>query len=366
LVIVPAFGCAPDFPSGSPDGGGGGSDSMTPDAQLCFGSFVKVCFDSMADVPVAARTLAGEIDTDNSPLCDPSASILGSKTTYCVVSGMGLTVATGTTVRGFGKKPLVLLSTAGFDLSGGIDVSSTSANTTSTQANGAGANPDVCLRGRAAVGNAGGYGASFGERGGDGESRDGGQGIPPDPSVVFPEALRGGCPGGAGSILLPPDVGGTGGSGGGAVAIIASQIQLNDGRINASGAGGHGGPQGQSGGGGGGSGGMIVLDAPTMAGAGQVFANGGGGAQGGTGGGPGIAGIVGGESSGPTSAASGGGISDGGAKGGFGGSGSSGTRLTGFNAAGGASGMGGGGGGGGAAGFIRAPASTVAMAPPPL
>src|SRR4051812_41474418 len=217
LVIVPAFGCAPDFPSGSPDDGGGRDNNMTPDAQLCFGSFVNVCFDSMADVPQTARTLSGEIDTDNSPLCDLTASVDGSKTTYCVVTGMGLMVASATTVRGVGNRPLVLLSTTSFDLLGDIDVSST--KTALTQSNGAGANPaTACPDGTPASGNSGGYGGSFSGRGGDGEGKNGAQGQPPAAAGAFPPTPRGGGPRGNGGTAGPPPHGGRGGGRGGGAA----------------------------------------------------------------------------------------------------------------------------------------------------
>lgn len=101
--------------------------------------------------------------------------------------------------------------------------------------------------------------------------------------------------------------GGAGGSGGGAVALIATEIRL-DAEIKATGAGGFGG-SGQTGGGGGGSGGMVVLDAPIMLGMGTVFANGGGGGQGGTGGTRPAIGAPGAESIGPESPGMGG-ISD--------------------------------------------------------
>src|SRR5512140_1223518 len=52
----------------------GASDSGPPDASLCFGSFITVCFSNPADVPTAPPQLpAGpliEVDTGSSPLCD--------------------------------------------------------------------------------------------------------------------------------------------------------------------------------------------------------------------------------------------------------------------------------------------------------
>jgi len=374
FVLVPAcFHPSYDHPTCGPNGecpsglrcsaelvceapGGG-----TPDASsTCFGSFVTVCFTTVADVPKTPPMLPSdntiEIDTDASPLCDQHND---RKDEYCIVAGAGFTLAATQSLRGYGSKPLVLLSIATFDLHGTVDVSSN--HNIGPQNTGANANPSVCTNGMAPEMAGGGYGGSFGGKGGDGE-RLGGTATAGNAAAALttpPTMFRGGCPGGSGD-----STGGAGGNGGGAVAIIAAtSIQL-DGKVNASGAGGHGGPATQSGGGGGGSGGMIVLDAPSIMATGPLFANGGGGGQGGTGTGAGMGiGADGGESPDPpTNAPAGNNTSK---DGGPGGSGSAGTsKLSGFNAVGGATGTGGGGGGGGAAGFIRAHGVTTNISPP--
>lgn len=374
LLLVPALGCS--WSSGSSEtpgndaadggriddgavddgGGGGGSEPLPPDAPQCFGSIVKVCFTTFADVPTAPLTLGTtNIPTDNAPVCDQRNDQAMS---YCVIAGTSVTTLPGTILRAYGIKPLVLLSLTTADIAGDIDVSSRNGITNPI---GAGANPtapDICTGTTPATGVSGGFGGSFSGHGGDGETKEGTQGQSAAAQGSFPDKLRGGCPGGNGA-----GGGGRGGDGGGAVAIIATTIQLS-GTINASGAGGLGGPAIKSGGGGGGSGGMIVLDTASVVATGALFANGGGGGQGGTATDPGAgAGANGSESTGPSIAGALGG--DPGRAGGRGGNGSSGpfsrdganaTALGGLN--------GGGGAGGGGAGIIHAPGVTANIAPP--
>jgi len=331
--------------------GGGVSEPLPPDAQLCFGSLVRVCFNAADDVPTAPVMLGTtNIPTDNAPVCHQQND---QATKYCVIAGTSITTLPSTILRAYGNKPLVLLSLTTADISGNIDVSSRNGIANPI---GAGANPtgsDVCTGAIAAAGVSGGFGGSFSGRGGDGESKEGTQGQPAAVQASFPDKLRGGCPGGDGAAS-----GGRGGDGGGAVAIIAMTIQLS-GTINASGAGGHGGPAIKSGGGGGGSGGMIFLDTASVVATGTLFANGGGGGQGGS---TTAAGDDGGESTGPTNTAQGGNNTSN--VGGSGGPGSSGVKLVGTNAIGGSQGNGGGGAGGGAAGFIHAAGVTMNIAPP--
>jgi hypothetical protein len=345
--------------------GGGGSAKPDakmeepPDAQACFGSFPAVCFTEVPTKPVML-TADLTIDTSASAMCDQHNDQMAK---YCVVAGTSFTLAAAKTIRATGTKPLVLLSTSTMSIQGIIDVSSN--RMAGPLATGAGANPTACTNGAPPEMAGGGYGGSFGGKGGNGErlgTASATSGVAAAALTTPPTLLRGGCPGGNGDAT-----GGTGGSGGGAVALIAmTSIQL-DGKLNASGSAGHGGPAAKSGGGGGGSGGMIVLDAPsiTAAATGLLFANGGGGGQGGAGAGAGMGiGADGGESLDPASPAPAG--NNGGRDGGFGGTGSSGTRLPGNN--GGipttAQNNGGGGGGGGAAGFIRAKGITTNIAPP--
>jgi len=358
LAMVPACG----FQSSEAKDGGGGSG--TPDALLCFGSFVKVCFDSPSHVPTTAKMWTDDVDvdtdaTDTSSLCDQNNNQKGM---YCVVAGTGMTLADMKKLRGHGSKSLILLSTMPIDLEGIIDVSS---NRNLVANKGAGADPSGSCTGAATVaGYSGGAGGSFAGQGGDGQRLNTNTTPIAAPKLSkFPGLPRGGCPGGTGAVN-DAVTGGTGGSGGGAVAIIAPSITIN-GEINASGAGGGGGPPTKSGGGGGGSGGMIVLDIPmagiTRGSNGVLFANGGGGGEGGSDD-PMPSGTAGQDGSAPTSptpAALGGSSSS---NGGNGGPGSSGPDTAGGNSSGQSSGAGGGGAGGGGPGFIHAPGITDSTA----
>jgi hypothetical protein len=259
-------------------------DSLPDSPMPQFGTFIKVAFSSPSDVPTTPLMWTSNIniDTDGSTLCDTHNN---QATRYCVVAATNITLASNRTLTAHGSKPLVLLAISTFDLQGVIDVSSQQGSLPGAGA----AAATSCLNTTAAAGNSGGFGGSFGGKGGNGgaisgTTPDGIIGTPAPALAALPTELRGGCPGGTGSSTMA-GVAPVGGSGGGAVAIIAEVIQMN-GTINASGAGGKGGPATQSGGGGGGSGGMIVLDAPSiMPGTGTpwLFANGGGGGQGGTG-----------------------------------------------------------------------------------
>jgi len=350
--------------------GGGGSAKPDanvdgpPEAQTCFGSFVTVCFTTLGDVPAKPVMLTADltIDTTASSMCDQHNDQMAK---YCVIAGSSFMLSAGKTIRATGTKPLVLLSTSTIMVQGTSTIDVSSNHMAGLLATGAGANPTTaCINGTPPEMAGGGYGGSFGGKGGNGErlgTPSANAGVAAAALTPPPTLLRGGCPGGNGDAT-----GGTGGSGGGAVALIAmTSIQL-DGKINASGAAGHGGPATKSGGGGGGSGGMIILDAPFIAAAatGLLFANGGGGGQGGAGAGAGMGiGADGGESLDPGTPAPAG--SNGNRDGGFGGTGSSGTRLGGNNAGTpGAANNGGGGGGGGGAGFIRAKGVTMNIAPP--
>lgn len=356
LALAPACG----FSTGTTPGDDSGTpiiDAM-PDAERCFGSYVKVCFTSTA--PVAGLTLNDDIDTDGS-ICNTGND---QTTPYCVVAGAGLTIPTGKTIRAYGSKPIIFLSTTTFQLIGNIDVSSVRMSATTTHLTGAGAAlAATCTGNTAADHNSGGYGGTFGGKGGTGEGVGAAMGGQATAAAGSFPALRGGCPGGAGSTDTGGAIPGAGGAGGGAVMIIAQSIQI-DGQINASGAGGRGGPNAKAGGGGGGSGGMIVLEAAALTGAGMVWANGGGGGQGGAGGGGGASGPGddGMESPGPATVAIGG--QNGTREGGRGGAGSLGIRITGDQALGGAAGNGGGGAGGGGAGVIYAPDLASAMISP--
>jgi len=359
-ALLPACGF------GASSNSDGGHDAP-PDAQQCFGTFVRVCFASAAAVPTAPRMLDTiDIDTDAGPECNQDNDQTAH---YCVVAGAGLTVLAGKKVTAHGGKPLLLLSTMTMDVLGDVDVSS---HATGPQAHGAGANPaaPACSFATAPMQpllGGGAYGGSLGSKGGSGsQASPAGTsmiGVPGSEAPMFPVPLRGGCKGGDGAV---PGVGtdeGHGGDGGGAVGFLAiDQIRINSARINASGAGGHGGPiaAGLSGGGGGGSGGMIYFDSPKdllFEGAVRLWANGGSGGQGGSGT---QAGDNGNESMGPMQFAQG---TNGPGNAGNGGTGSQGSGVGGDGQT---STGGGGGGGGGGAGAIHAPglAGASAISPP--
>jgi hypothetical protein len=368
LALAPA--CGFSSPSGPPI-----IDAMPdvppPDASLCYGAIVHVCFDSPAVIPGTPKNLTDDKDIDTDSL-DPAMCNQDNdhKMTYCVFAGAGFSLTMGKKITAHGGKPLVLLSTQRMDLAGDVDVSS---NHNGLQRKGPGANPTAagaCTFLVIASMNAGAAGGTFGNPGGlgsDAVPTSGVQGRPGSPISGFPMTLRGGCPGGDSAVVDAAGAG-HGGDGGGAIAILGAPIQIN-GNINASGSGGHGalgGPGATAqggGGGGGGSGGMIVLDSPMKLSLGmkaRIWANGGGGAQGGA---PLLGGTDGNESAGPAMAAAATMSSTIGGNGGAGSFGSSG----GANGVGDAMDKGGGGGGGGGAGVIHAPgvSEPMVVSPPP-
>jgi hypothetical protein len=326
-----------------------------------------VTFTATSDIPTMPLmwTSNVDLDTDASTMCNTRNNQAAK---YCVVTGTTITLASGVTLRAHGLKPLVLLATSTFDLQGTFDVSSKQSGTPAGTGAGA-ALAAACPSTTAPMGNSGGFGGSFGGKGGSSTSVDGAMGTASVALTVFPTDLRGGCPGGNGNSTTA-GITPAGGSGGGAVAIIADALQLN-GKINASGASGKGGPgTNKSGGGGGGAGGMIVLDAPSIV-AGTspniwLFANGGGGGQGGTGTGNGNGpGDDGREATDPTMTVAGGANIN--RSGGHGGDGSYGDVKKDGSDASDPINSGGGGAGGGGAGFIRAPGVTgVTIAPPSI
>ena len=296
-----------------------------------------------------------DIDTDLTGLGSACDQNNDQQARYCVMAGAGFTLMTGATLTAHGGKPLVLLSTMTMDLLGDIDVSSHHAG---AQLRGAGSNPtnagacSFMTEPVVATMGGGGYGGSFGTKGGAGgnaAAQSTGKGVAGTRLDAFPTTLRGGCRGGDGAAIAGTI--GAGGDGGGAIGLVAGmQIQVGSSKINASGRGGHGSSVGPTaGGGGGGSGGTIVFDSPLLMFGAQarLWANGGGGGQGSS---PAAVGADGGESTNPMGPAPG---TNGLGTGGDGGLGSTGANpgAAGFSA----STSGGGGGGGGGGGYIHAP-----------
>ena len=322
-------------------------DSSGDGAPPCYGAgLVRECF---AAPPTGVIKISGTttIDTATSSMC----LLQGGA---CVVAADRITIDSGAELIATGANPLVLVAASAIDVTGEIDAASHETN----GRDGAGANPSDCVTYTNPNYPTGGPGGSFGGRGGTGGAASlVGLGHASAPTIAA-TTLRGGCPGSDGNTG-----GMNGGSGGGALYLIAAGTITVTGKINASGAGGGGGMTGASatGGGGGGAGGMIGLDAPTIlvGGVAQVFANGGGGGEGGDAAATGAAGAD--PSAAITPAPGGTGSSS---NGGAGGAGSSGTTLAGSNGAG----LNTGGGGGGGAGVILVfPKQQLggAVSPPP-
>lgn len=310
---------------------------LAADAANCYGTgLVTLCLVETPagnfDVPNGGAFL---LDTDSATICKEYTGEPG----YCVLAAQTMTI--NSTLRGRGKKPLVLVASDSITIAatGAIDVSSDSVG-------GAGSEPVTCPGGLGgAMPNGGGAGGSFGGIGGRGGAGGlgGAGGTPAQPQTIT--TFRGGCHGGNGANI------GASGLGGGAVYVIAGSTIVIDGAIDASGNGGRGGAGSMTlpgGGGGGGSGGMIGLDAPSIVVAGSVFANGGAGGEGGGQPATGEAGAK------PTLAlvpAEGG--TAGTVPGGEGGDGAAGPTVAGTNGKPAVSTPGGGGGAGGGAGIIR-------------
>jgi hypothetical protein len=312
-----------------------------PQVALCLGTFVNVCIDPP---PAAAVTLDADFDTGSSPLCATTAALTPA-VDACVIAGRSIVVPAGVIVHVTGARKLILIAGQTVQIAGTLD--------TAGHATTAGPAADVgpCMTDGSAptttgMTGGGGYGGSFGRRGGSGgPTKDGASGGI-SPSLITPTELRGGCAGIAGGMGAAAGSAGAGGHSGGAVLAVAGTSITITGALDASGAGGTGGHSGRGGAGGGGSGGMIVLESPTItiANGGACFANGGGGGAGAGAGNE--AGTSGGESSGPSSQAPGGtGV------GGTGGAGDVGVSSAGLG--GESTSSAGGGGGGGGVGVIK-------------
>jgi hypothetical protein len=244
-----------------------------PPGQACYGvqgGLFRACFPAAPSMPMdLTQNLV--INTDSDPACDVRPTATGP---VCVIARSTIRVGAGFSIRGYGSRPLVLISVGNFDVQGTIDVSS-GIGAASTR--GAGGNPASCQAPTGALLDGGGAGGSFGTIGGEGGGGNG-QSFGGVPAAAPPTitTVRGGCPGGVGQ----GNSGAVPGSGGGAVYLITPARLILDGGINASGGPGTGGGM-QHGGQGGGAGGLVGIDAPTLEGAGYVLADGGGAGCGG-------------------------------------------------------------------------------------
>lgn len=234
-------------------------------------------------------TQQAQIDT-NSSICTTDS------VEYCVVARRTIKV-TGR-VRVIGTRPLVLIASESISIAplGFVDVGS---HSKVPAEDGAGADPAGCnpsnpsntvpdVANRTGGGGAGGTFMTKGGPGGDGShfssgSPGGSHGEPAENDPRPPFLLRGGCAGQGNGVGSP------GGHGGGAVFLIAQEIDLS-GTISAGGGGGGGGVPimmgdgpSASGGGGGGAGGMIGFDGQITNRSGMppvIHADGGGGGEG--------------------------------------------------------------------------------------
>jgi hypothetical protein len=340
-------------------------DGVPTDGNTCGGAalmFVPKHFGKCA-VPVKKLTTLGSgttfvIDTSAKTINDGSGTrallesavvTQNSGPDLLLVASENLTILSNQTVTVVGTRALVLVDTATFTLDGriivrvngnspgagayanacgvqGVQQGDGLATATVAGAGGGGfglplANQTLQLSG----GDGGGVGVVFGSLGGSFISAA---------STLVP--LRGGCAGGNGLAA-------TAGAGGGAIAIVANQLQLNSGSVVAvPGAGGSAATNITSGGGGGGSGGAIWLEGNGVRVSGMCMANGGGGGAG-WGGSIGTDGEV-GHITDTTPAAGGDGVVDGVGKGGKGAAGSDPALDSGAGAVGSSTAGGGGGG----------------------
>ncbi|MBX3158764.1 MAG: hypothetical protein KF773_22545 [Deltaproteobacteria bacterium] len=244
----------------------------------CVGRIAPLCGQSFDD----DLTLDGVLDTDGDPRCTEHA-VPGAPAMCAIVHGT-ITITAG--LRVTGSRPL-MLGARTIAIDGPLDATSSIAGGT-----GAGANAAECPASAAGTdddpGGSGGAGGTLAGKGGNGGANLGGILGGDAPAAIAFSVIHGGCPGAAGGNGGPDSAGagGAGGAGGGAVYLAAREsIAISaTGAVFVSGAGGRGAVNpGVSGGagGGGGSGGMIVLDAPAIAVAGTLTANGGGGGGGG-------------------------------------------------------------------------------------
>ncbi len=300
----------------------GVTGDVTADVGVCYGTLVHACFPV---APAGPLMLSGTLDTGADQRCSTGP--------VCAIGADSIVIGALTVS---GTRPLVLVALTNLTVSDKLEATSTPNRL------GPGANSTMCSSSGPAASAAtsgGGAGGSFGTSGAaGGRGAAAGGGAAGTPGVTqTPMALRGGCAGGAGA-----GAGGNGGNGGGAISLYAGvKILINE-DVRVSGAGGTAGTAGNGGGGGGGSGGMIVLEAPEITIANDVFANGGGGGEGAS---TAASGTNGTESNNFDDTANGGGGTSGG-------DGGDGFALVTPAEGGKTAGMGGGGGGGGGGGVI--------------
>ncbi|HUJ61597.1 MAG TPA: hypothetical protein VLX92_23995 [Kofleriaceae bacterium] len=348
-------------------GGPGEASQPMPDASqelvdapgpACFGSqpIDMVCFDG---APTGSLTLSGPVDTGNFAMC--KAMTVGG-VAACVIAVDTLTIDDHTTVSVTGTKPLVIVATTSITLMGANSVLDAGGHGHSSGAAARGSGNTCAVLAANPQHGGGGWGASAHGLGGnganeyDGGGGDAGSGAQAPLVLLPPQALAGGCPGGA--TVADANAGG---GGGGAIALIAPLVHI-DGTVTTSGGGGAGGQHNTGeggGGGGGGSGGLVVLDTVKLEGGGHVLAQGGGGGEGGdaTDNDDGHTGT-----DGFAMAGAGAGGDMGTTQGGAGGSGATGASITYTKAATGGGNNAGGGGGGGAAGWNLVYGATIVPA----
>ena len=217
---------------------------------------------------------------------EPPVRILdqGNGTRVAVISMAGLTVASGSTLRLRGNKPVALAVLGDVRVSGTVDASASGASDGPGVRGCAGDLDGQAFSGTGGGGGGGGFG-SGGATGALGE--DGGTGGAGGGEIDLPglSPLRGGCRGGMGARVSGGGTGGVGGGGGGAIQISAAgMLEVTTGGIVASAGGGGGGGSLHDGGGGGGSGGAVLLEGVTVvvASGAALTANGGGGGESGS------------------------------------------------------------------------------------
>jgi hypothetical protein len=326
------------------------------DAPACYGS-PQGLFQYCPDAPLVEDiALTGDLFTSSDPRCIDYVQPSGFH--VCLIAARSIAIAQP--LKAHGSRSLVLVAATTIVISALVDVTSTLNEPGAGYQTGCGtAGPG----GDTAGGGGGGAGGSFGFVGGSAQAGGGMTSSVTAPGSVFSLIdVRGGCPGGhGGRANTSTAVRAGGGTGGGALMLVAgTEIDVLGGAIAAGGAGGRPGPI-TGGGGGGGSGGLIGLDAPIVRVHAPLVAAGGGGGGGGSDTSVGLAGNDG--KSVPNGSASGGPGGIGSTAGQNGGNGAPGCgspvgngTVGGF--ASGTPSSSGGGGGGGACGYIRVYATT--------